>query len=86
MSLCLKEGINCIFWNYLPKTSLVIEGVYIKKKGVFLYDFYSMKFDKTSGVSYGYKLYCHQVTVTVMFKKVTKHIAFVKQLLARKEM
>lgn len=63
----------------------MIEGVLDKSKGIYLYDFYSMKFDKRSGISYGYKIYCNKVPVTVMYKKVSSHVAFMKQLLDGKE-
>lgn len=66
-----------------PRTSLVIEGFLDKKRGIYLYDFYSMKFDKRSGETYGYKVYCSYVPVTVMFKKVSSHMAFMKQILER---
>lgn len=65
---------------FRPRTSLVIEGFLDKKQGIYLYDFYSMKFDKRRGESYGYKVYCSRVPVTVMFKKVSSHMAFMKQL------
>lgn len=42
-----------------------------------------MKFDKRSGETYGYKVYCSCVPVTVMFKKVSSHMAFMEQILRK---
>ncbi|OEG12955.1 hypothetical protein BCR25_05555 [Enterococcus termitis] len=63
----------------------MIEGFLDKKTGKYLFDFYSMKYDKRQGKSYGYKVYCQQVYVTTMFKNVSSHMAFMKQLLNGKE-
>jgi len=66
-----------------PRTSLVVEGFI--EKGTYRYDFYSMKFDKRTGETHSYKIYCSGVSVGVMYRSVSKHVSFMKKLIEEKE-
>ncbi|MBS7576104.1 MULTISPECIES: hypothetical protein [unclassified Enterococcus] len=56
---------------------LIIEGEYQRKIGKYLYDFYAIKTDPRTQISY-YKVYCEQVPVVKLFNQASRHVQFLK--------
>jgi hypothetical protein len=66
-----------------PRTSIVVEGFFCEQQNKYLYDFYSLKFDKCKNLTYGLKIYCDHVGVASMYKKVENHVHFLKGLVKK---
>ncbi|MEL5938192.1 hypothetical protein WN865_01190 [Tetragenococcus halophilus] len=66
-------------------SSLVVEGSFNKKRNCFLYDFYSLRFDKRKNQVFGMKVYCDSVTVKQMYNRVSHHMNFMRSMAKENE-
>lgn len=65
-------------------SSLVVEGAFNKKRNCFLYDFYSMRYNKKKNQVFGMKVYCEAMPVKQMYYRVSNHMSFMATLMNEK--